>query len=289
MPLPRLASRSRGIHPMRQLHSINPFAHFASTTFVLLWDGEGQRQLVIGLRSLCDRSTHPQVLEVPPLLSFHLSFRFTTGAGHLILYFPFIYLRTSHTLPIFQIYLLYTPIEMLFNFKTSAILVLMSSLSISSYARPVPVPGTTKAMSKRAFVEQAYNDFQISDGVGGNAEAQANAVFSDNFAGVDLATVSADDLDVINTMAKAAVDAEDTFNSAIDAASGAAADALNVGKIKNKVLKLSGEVLVLQIKQAQGDASAADDLTTEQAKLTKDVAVDVTNAGKPSQSVQFDG
>lgn len=55
------------------------------------------------------------------------------------------------------------------------------------------------------------------------------------------------------------------------------------------MLKLSGEVLVLQIKQAQGDASAADDLTTEQAKLTKDVAVDVTNAGKPSQSVQFDG
>jgi len=176
---------------------------------------------------------------------------------------------------------------MLFNYKASAILFLMSSLSISSYARPVPDP--SNSMSKRAFIEQAYNDFQISDGVGGNAQAQANAVFSDNFAGVDLATVSADDLDAINTMAKAAVDAEDTFNTAIDAASGADADALNVGKIKNKVLKLSGEVLALQIKQAQGDASAADDLATEQTKLTKDVGVDVQNAGKPSKSVQFDG
>ncbi|KLO10409.1 hypothetical protein SCHPADRAFT_906917 [Schizopora paradoxa] len=175
---------------------------------------------------------------------------------------------------------------MLFNLKTSTMLVLMGSLSISSFAIPVPVP---KALSRRAFVEQAYNDFQISDGVGGNAQAEANAVFSDNFTGVDLSTVSADDLDAINTMAKAAVDAEDTFDSAIDAASGAAADALNVGKIKNKVLKLSGEVLVLQIKQAQGDSSAASDLATEQTKLTKDVAADVANAGKPSQSIQFDG
>lgn len=49
-------------------------------------------------------------------------------------------------------------------------------------------------------------------------------------------------------MAKAAVDAEDAdFNPAIDAASGAAADALNVGKTKNKVLKLTGEVQTLNI------------------------------------------
>lgn len=47
---------------------------------------------------------------------------------------------------------------MLFNLKTSTMLVLMGSLSISSFAIPVPVP---KALSRRAFVEQAYNDFQV--------------------------------------------------------------------------------------------------------------------------------
>ena len=50
-------------------------------------------------------------------------------------------------------------------------------------------------------------------------------------------------------MRKAAEAAEtDEFNPAIDAATGADADALQVGKIKNKVLKLTGEVQVLNIK-----------------------------------------
>ncbi len=55
--------------------------------------------------------------------------------------------------------------------------------------------------------------------------------------------------DDIETMRQAAEAAEtDDFNPAIDAASGDAADALQVGKIKNKVLKLTGEVQVLNIK-----------------------------------------
>lgn len=50
-------------------------------------------------------------------------------------------------------------------------------------------------------------------------------------------------------MRKAAENAEtELFNPAIDAASGAEADALQVGKIKNKVLKLTGEVQVIKIK-----------------------------------------
>ena len=53
----------------------------------------------------------------------------------------------------------------------------------------------------------------------------------------------------MNNMREAAEAAEtDDFNPAIKAASGAAADALQVGKIKNKVLKLTGEVQVLNIK-----------------------------------------
>jgi hypothetical protein len=86
----------------------------------------------------------------------------------------------------------------------------------------------------------SYADFQISDGKGGTAEQEANAVFVDPFKGVDLATVSSTDLDNVQTMREAAEAAEtDDFNPQIDAATGAAADALNVGKIKNKVLKLT--------------------------------------------------
>lgn len=94
----------------------------------------------------------------------------------------------------------------------------------------------------------SYADFQISDGVAGNAEAEANAVFVDPFSGTDLSTVSSDVLDALKSMREAAEDAETAqFNPAIAAASGAEADALQVGKIKNKVLKLTGEVQVLNI------------------------------------------
>jgi hypothetical protein len=50
-------------------------------------------------------------------------------------------------------------------------------------------------------------------------------------------------------MREAAEDAETSqFNPQIDAASGDAKKALQVGKIKNKVLKLAGEVQVINIK-----------------------------------------
>ena len=69
----------------------------------------------------------------------------------------------------------------------------------------------------------SYAAFQISDGVAGNAEAEANAVFVDPFANVDLSTISSDVLDAIETMREAAEDAETAqFNPAIAAASGAA-------------------------------------------------------------------
>ena len=120
-------------------------------------------------------------------------------------------------------------------------------------------------------VPASYADFQISDGVAGQAEAEANAVFVDPFANVDLATLDDSVATNMNTMREAAESAEtDKFNPAIAAASGAAADALQVGKIQNKVLKLTGEVQVLQIKLAKAKASGADtssiesQITTEQ-------------------------
>lgn len=85
----------------------------------------------------------------------------------------------------------------------------------------------------------SYSQFQISDGTGGNAEAQANAVFvgkynrpsrkklythphaSDPFANVDLATVDAATVSAMQTMREAAEDAETAqFDPAIAAATG---------------------------------------------------------------------
>ena len=63
----------------------------------------------------------------------------------------------------------------------------------------------------------------------------------------------------MNTMREAAETAETAqFDPAIAAASGAAADALQNGKIANKVLKLTGEVQVLNIKIAKAKASGDD-------------------------------
>ena len=105
----------------------------------------------------------------------------------------------------------------------------------------------------------SYSQFQISDGVGGNAQAEADAVFVTPLAGLDLASLDDSVAENMNTMREAAESAEtDDFDPQIAAASGAAADALQVGKIKNKVLKLTGEVQVLQIKIAKAKASGDD-------------------------------
>jgi hypothetical protein len=92
----------------------------------------------------------------------------------------------------------------------------------------------------------SYASFQISSGTGGTAQSEANAIFVDPFAGVDLATVSSTDLSNVQTMREAAESAEtDQFNPQIDAATGDEQAALEVGKIKNKVLKLTVSLYVL--------------------------------------------
>ena len=94
------------------------------------------------------------------------------------------------------------------------------------------------------------------------------------------------------------------------ASTGADADALQVGKIKNKVLKLTGEVQVLNIKVwdihsfflqvyikkkqlqiAQAKANGEDtsslesDLQDEQTKLTTDIQTDQGSAGQASKGI----
>ena len=116
----------------------------------------------------------------------------------------------------------------------------------------------------------SYADFQISDGVAGNAQAEANAVFVDPLAGLDLASLPDSVAKNVETMRKAAEAAEtDDFNPAIDAASGDAADALEAGKIKNKVLKLTGEVQALKIKLAKAQA-AGDDTSDVEDKIAEE-------------------
>lgn len=101
-----------------------------------------------------------------------------------------------------------------------------------------------------AFV--SYADFQISEGVAGDAQARAEAIFVDPFEGVDLATLDDQVAKDIETMRKAAEAAEtEKFNPAIEAAGGtksAEGAILQAGKIGNKVAKLTAETQVLKIK-----------------------------------------
>jgi hypothetical protein len=82
------------------------------------------------------------------------------------------------------------------------------------------------------------------------------------------------------------------FNEAIEAAGGtgsAAGKALQVGKIKNKVLKLQLSVLRLGAEVAQGRQDRAAKLQEQRTKLAKNVELDGAAAGQRSQSVDFPG
>ena len=100
-------------------------------------------------------------------------------------------------------------------------------------------------------------------------------------------------MDIITKAAQVSEQAEVAtggFNDAIAASGGtgtAAGAVLQIGKIKNKVLKLQTDVLRLQIKGAQGgDASS---LAAQQKKLATNVALDVKAKGKASKAISFAG
>ncbi|RKF54222.1 putative small secreted protein [Golovinomyces cichoracearum] len=135
---------------------------------------------------------------------------------------------------------------------------------------------------------QKYNDFQISDGVAGKAEEEATALFKD-INRDNLAATSEEDLKRIKAVHDVAEDAEvEAFNPAVKSATGPDAEAIQAGKIKNKVLKLEATVLGLQIEQAKGK-NVADKLAVEDKKLKKNISLDAEKAGQPSKGVPFDG
>ncbi|KAM0551259.1 hypothetical protein ACHAPJ_008604 [Fusarium lateritium] len=142
-------------------------------------------------------------------------------------------------------------------------------------------------ISKRAvFSQSTYNDLSISGGTAGNAKQEA----LDKLSGLpnDLSTVEKSDLDFLNSVNSIANDAEDeAFNPAIESASGEAADALQRGKIKNKVLKLTATILKLQAQQAQGE-DVSDKLDEENTKLQNNISQDEDAAGQASTFLSFD-
>ena len=103
-----------------------------------------------------------------------------------------------------------------------------ASSTSSAVAAATAAAASTAAADGSVLTASTYNDIQISSGTAGDAETQANALFS----AIDmnnLAGVSAADLKVIKGTHDAAEDAEVTaFNPAIAAASGDAATALQV-------------------------------------------------------------
>ncbi|KAK8042286.1 hypothetical protein PG993_006809 [Apiospora rasikravindrae] len=155
-------------------------------------------------------------------------------------------------------------------------------LSLAAVALSLP----TGEVQKRALAARPYTDFQISSGTAGNALAEAQAKFPIDTS--DLANVSKDDLSIIKAARETAEAAEtDAFNKEVKAASGADADALQNGKIKNKVLKLYLETTALQIQQAQSGKDNQAKIDKEQKKLNTNVAADKKAAGQASQSVKF--
>jgi len=157
------------------------------------------------------------------------------------------------------------------------------SLAITSFAAPL---GNGKRASAAVLAVQDYEDFQVSDGVAGTALAEVNAKFPVDQS--DLTGVAASDLAVIASAAQISESAETGtggFNDAITAAGGVettAGAALQIGKIKNKVLKLQTDVLRIQIETAQGNNGSASELAGQQTKLATNVALDQASAGATS-------
>ncbi|KAF5323247.1 hypothetical protein D9619_013502 [Psilocybe cf. subviscida] len=163
-------------------------------------------------------------------------------------------------------------------------LVLFFALFATALAAPLREIESRAAAA--VFKTTTYNALSISGGKAGNAKAEALAKLS-GLNTNDLANVATGDIKFLNSVNQIANDAETkAFNPAIEKASGAAKTALQNGKIKNKVLKLTATVLKLQAQAAQGD-DVAEKLATEQKKLNKNIDLDIAAAGQASTALSF--
>ncbi|ORY63338.1 uncharacterized protein BCR38DRAFT_436577 [Pseudomassariella vexata] len=160
--------------------------------------------------------------------------------------------------------------------------------TFAAVATAAPLIRNTQ-LSRRApvFTAKTYNELSISDGTAGNGKAEALEKLSG--LPTNLATVDEADITFLNAVNQISNDAErGAYNVKIAAATpGEEVLALQRGKIKNKIFKLTATVLQLEAQQAQGENVTAK-LTEETTKLNKNIADDEANAGKASTGLPFD-
>lgn len=152
-----------------------------------------------------------------------------------------------------------------------------------------PAPGRRQAQAAPVFTPKTYDEISISGGTAGNAEQEALAVFSALDADA-LADASDEDVDFLSAVNSICNDAEEgAFNPAIEEAGedSEAGQALQRGKIKNKVLKLEATMMRLRIEQARG-ANVTGEMEEEEAKLQSNIAQDEEEAGAESTALEFD-
>ncbi|RYP44241.1 hypothetical protein DL768_009274 [Monosporascus sp. mg162] len=165
---------------------------------------------------------------------------------------------------------------------------IFSAFAASVFAAPLAArTGVDLVKRQSVFSTKTYDEISISGGVAGNAEQEALNVLSGlNFN--DLASATEDDIEFLDSVNQICNDAEENaFNVAIENASGEEADALQRGKIKNKVLKLEATMMRLMIEQAQGE-DVAEKIQEETAKLNNNIQQDREEAGKESTFLSFD-
>jgi len=175
---------------------------------------------------------------------------------------------------------------------------LVVSTSISHSFSSVATPTSTRLSKRSRIVSQSYPKFQISDGVAGDCGKNAERVFLRPY-GLTQATLASgspitvavdkSDSQVCKQMAKLAVNAEANFNKAIARFGGTKTvigRELQNGKICNKVLKLTGGAMCLQIDAALRKASTArsDKFSEQITKLRKNIAADVAARGQRQRS-----
>ncbi|RYP83565.1 hypothetical protein DL769_001319 [Monosporascus sp. CRB-8-3] len=163
-----------------------------------------------------------------------------------------------------------------------------TAFTASVFAAPLAAR-TDVGLAKRqsVFSTKTYDQISISGGVAGNAEQEALEALSGLNLN-DLASATQDDIEFLDSVNNICNEAEvNAFNEAIDRASGEEAEALQRGKIKNKVLKLEATMLRLMIEQAQGE-DVADKIEAEAQKLNNNIQQDREEAGKESTFLSFD-
>jgi len=175
-----------------------------------------------------------------------------------------------------------------------SLFLLISILLAFAWAVPIPFELAQKPYIFQSNIQ--YNQFQISDGYGGDAEVRAASIFKDPLERQSLSRLPYDIYDNIAVMREAVEDADQqSFEGelSIYPLDSEHRQALQVGRVKNLVLLYMAAVQLIKIKKAK-DAedplrTSENDFDLENAsdKLDSLIMKDKENWGHPSRSVQW--